>query len=576
GGAIASCGRIDSPEAVADVGRPLAGNVVSIVNDDGQLRPIGAIGEICVEGDCAGRNTDSSVAEVAARPPLRTGYRGRWLAGGRIEELGRVGRRLRVNGRVVDPAVIEQALRKHPDVENAVVTAEEDADGTVTLTAYAVRKAGTLPDATALQRILKSSLPAAANPRSIVVIDGLPFLPNGKIDHNALSRFATSPSALQIDEPDGGTVRQNLGALERALMEIWRDLLRVHEIGIHDDFFDLGGDSLLAVRMFQRAQKLTGINLPLATLLTAPTIARQAAAYRAAGAKEPEVAASTGSPVDRGPDPWAPLVPIQPRGSKVPLFCVHAVGGNVLNYVPLAKALDEDRPFYGVQAIGLDGRTPPIDSLTAMAARYVAEIRKVRPHGPYFLAGGSMGGMIAYEMAQQLRAAGEKIALLALFDTYGPENQQLEIKQEDPLSLLSRRWRARLQRASGLDVKGKAVMVANAIGWRLRRPGDLLRVRWARMRGAALPHELRYREVERVHEKAYLAYKPEPYEDVIVLFRAAEQCEGASEALGWEGVTTGGIEIIDLPGGHDSLIEQPLLVENLRKVLERAQAAATD
>jgi thioesterase domain-containing protein len=140
---------------------------------------------------------------------------------------------------------------------------------------------------------------------------------------------------------------------------------------------------------------------------------------------------------------------------------------------------------------------------------------------------------------------------------------------------MGRRWRARLQRASGLDIRGKFALVMHAIAWRLRRPGDLLRVRWARLRGAALPHELRYREVERVHEKAYMAYKPEPYEDLIVLFRATEQCEGASRALGWEGVATGHIEIIDLPGGHDSLIEQPLLLEKLRKVLERAQAAVS-
>ena len=574
GGAVASCGRIDSPSAVADAGTPLAGNIVSIVNETGRLQPIGAIGEICVGGDCAGRNADSPDAEAAERQPFRTGYRGRWLAGGRIEEMGRLGRRLRINGRVIDPAVIERELRKHPDVENAVVTAEEDAAGAVTLTAYVVRKAGTLADATAVQHALKANLPAAANPRAIVVIDGLPLLSNGNIDHNSLSRLAASPAALQMDEPENDAASQKLGGLERALMEIWRDLLRVHEVGIHDDFFDLGGDSLLAVRMFQRAQKLTGINLPLATLLTAPTIARQAAAYRAAGAKEPEVAAPTVS-IEQGPDPWAPLVPIQPRGSKAPLFCVHAVGGNVLNYVPLAKALDEDRPFYGIQAVGLDGLTPPIETIAAMATRYVAEIRKVAPRGPYFLAGGSMGGMIAYEMAQQLRAAGEEIALLALFDTYGPGNRQLELEQGDPLSQMGRRWRKRLHRASGLDIRGKIELVSHAIAWRLGRPRDLLRVRWARRRGAALPHELRYREVERVHEKAYMTYKPEPYEDLIVLFRATEQCEGASRALGWEGVAIGGIEIVELPGGHDTLIEQPLLLENLRKVLERAQLAAS-
>ena len=359
-------------------------------------------------------------------------------------------------------------------------------------------------------------------------------------------------------------------------MAIWCEVLHVREIGIHDDFFDLGGDSLLAVRMFQLAQKLTGVNLPLATLLTAPTIARQAAAFRAAGAKEPqtlEPAIDTNAP---GHDPWAPLVPIQPIGSRPPLFCIHAVGGNVLNYVPVAKALGDDQPFYGIQAIGLDGLTAPLDSLTAMATRYLAEIRTLQPHGPYFLAGGSMGGMIAYEIARQLRIQGEQIGLLVMFDTYGPSNRELEMTGEDSPSVYGQVWQERLARARGLDFRGKVDMLAHALTWRIRRVVDIARIRWYRGSRKTIPHDLRYREIERVHEHAYLAYVAAPSDVSISLFRAAEQCAGMtlSRALGWEEVVSGEIEVIDLPGGHDNLIEQPQLVERLREVLQRAQDRA--
>lgn len=366
---------------------------------------------------------------------------------------------------------------------------------------------------------------------------------------------------------------QPIGALERSLMAIWCEVLHVREIGIHDDFFDLGGDSLLAVRMFQLAQKLTGVNLPLATLLTAPTIARQAAAFRAAGAKEPETVEPAIDANASSHDPWAPLVPIQPNGSRPPLFCIHAVGGNVLNYVPVAKALGDDQPFYGIQAIGLDGLTAPLDSLTAMATRYLAEIRTVQPHGPYFLAGGSMGGMIAYEIARQLRIQDEQIGLLAMFDTYGPSNRELEMAVEDSPSVYGQVWQERLARARGLDFRGKVGMLVHALAWRIRRVADIARIRWYRGSRKTIPHDLRYREIERVHEHAYLAYAAAPSDVSISLFRAAEQCAGTalSRALGWEEVVSGKIEVIDLPGGHDNLIEQPQLVVRLREVLQRAQ-----
>src|SRR5690348_5264649 len=366
-----------------------------------------------------------------------------------------------------------------------------------------------------------------------------------------------------------------IGQLERAFMQLWRELLRVREVRLDDNFFDLGGDSILAVRVFQRAQELTGINLPLSTLVGAPTVAGQAAAFRAAGAKEPDARQAAPGYASAAADPWRLLVPLQPRGELPPLFCVHAVGGNVLGYKPLAQALGEERPFYGIQAVGLDGITPPLESLPAVAERYCAEIRAVQPHGPYFLAGRSMGGMIAYEMARQLQAQGERIALLALLDTYGPGNHHFELQRSGSLRRMGHAWRGRLNRLRRADLAKLRRWAAEFVYWRGLWATDAIRLRWARATGRTLPHALRYRVLLKSNQRAYYDYAPPPYPGRITLFRAAEHPPemAASYALGWEKASVD-VEVIQMTGDHDSLIEQPSLVPVFRATLARAQAAA--
>ena len=186
------------------------------------------------------------------------------------------------------------------------------------------------------------------------------------------------------------------------LTRIWQELLGVEPIGIDQNYFDLGGDSILAVQLFAHIQKVFQIKLPVATLFEAPTIEELARILCR------ETAPTSG---------WSPLVAIQPAGSRAPFFCVHGAGGNVLIYRDLSRHLGSDQPFYGLQSQGLDGSCPPLDKIEDMAALYVKEIQRVRPHGPYFLGGYCGGGTIAFEVAQQLQAEGEQIALLALFDT---------------------------------------------------------------------------------------------------------------------------------------------------------------
>ncbi|HEX5960464.1 MAG TPA: amino acid adenylation domain-containing protein [Rhodanobacteraceae bacterium] len=548
--------RVDHGTGAVPLGGPVANTDIHVLDESRSEVADGEIGEIWIGGAgvadgylhdperTAERFMPNPFAADGSRI-YRTGDLGS-LRGGVLYFHGRTDDQIKLNGYRIEPGEIEAAALDEPGVRQAVAVARDLGEHDTRLVLYVV--ADPAPGLTSrLRDALHARLPAYMLPRYIEILDALPRTPNGKIDRKALPL----PGALLEQQPAPAEAKP--GLLESAMIEIWRDVLKVRKVGLHDDFFELGGDSLLAVRVFERMQALTGVNLPLATLLSSPTVAAQAAAFRAAGAEEPHATVATVDTVV-APDPWSPLVPIQPRGKRPPLFLVHALGGNVLNYVPLARGLGADQPVYGLQALGVDGLTPPVGSLPMMAACYVAEIQRVQPHGPYFLAGGSMGGLIAYEIAQQLREQGEPIGLLAMMDTYGPGCWRKQPSLRVPSSL----------------------RVASSLVWKPMRLLDALRVRRARAVGRALPHALRARELERVHYAALVAYAPRPYAGPLVLFRGMEQPEGArhAETLGWRDSVAGGIEVVELPGNHDNLIEQPELLHQLRRVLERTQTTA--
>lgn len=352
-----------------------------------------------------------------------------------------------------------------------------------------------------------------------------------------------------------------LDPLGMQLLAIWRDLLRKPDVGPDDDFFSLGGHSLQAVQMFHRFNRETGINLPLATLLSARTVRALAHEYRRAGAGQ--------EAHDDARDPWAPLVSIRPQGSQLPLFLVHAVGGNVLNYRALADAMPEGIPVYGLQALGLDGRTAPLDSVEKMAERYVREIRSVQPHGPYHLAGGSMGGIIAYEMAQQLVAAGERVGLLGLVDTSAEFGIRYRDEARRGLSARVQRLQRRMQ---GQSLGERLQTLGGVLNGRMQARQMRQQAQQARDSGVELPHSVRYAELEATHMRAYVKYVVRPYPDSLVLFRATEQPPElrAKPMLGWESMV-GEVEVVSIPGDHRVMIESPALVAKLSAAILRAQ-----
>ena len=572
-----TCGRVEDSTQALPVGTPIANTTVWILDGGNRVCPPGVTGELCIGG--AGLALDylhrpeltaERFVEVAlpghATPQrlYRTGDRGRWRIDGQLECLGRLDHQVKVRGHRIELGEIETVLASHRDLARAVVIVREDRPGDVRLVAYVVPKTGHRLNTGLLPAHLRKQLPDYMVPQHFVVLEKVPLLPNGKTDRNALP----SPHADTVLEAPRVAPA---GDLERRIAGHVAQVLGVAEVGADQDFFEIGGHSLLAVQLFHRLRRETAVNLPLAVLFSAPTVQGLARAYREAGARDEDGGSAAGGAAV-ATDPWAPLVLIRDGDSRPPLFLVHAVGGNVLNYRPLAARMPEGVRVYGLQAIGLDGGTEPLTRIEDMASRYVDEIRRVQPAGPYLLAGGSMGGMVAYEMARRLMAAGDYVALLGLIDTsamFRRVHRQLGGK---PDSLL-RRMRTRL---AGLGLAASMGAVASMITARGKRLSIRLRASLAQRIGAELPHDVRYAMIERAHMAAYRQYVIKPYGGRLTLFRANVQpeCHGDDPTLGWSEFVDA-VDIAPIPGSHAGLVETPELVRELSHAVTEALSRST-
>ncbi len=491
-------GQVESGSGPVPLGTPIANTQVYVLDEIGQLVPEGVRGEMWIGGAgvAAGYlHRPELTAERFVSDPFcggtmyRTGDRGAWRDG-QLYFHGRGDDQIKLRGFRIEPAEIEAAAMSVSAVRAAVAVVREVGVSDRRLALYVAAPEAGDKLAAELRDALQRRLPPQMMPQYIDVLPALPQTANGKIDRNALPM----PAALTNAGGAAQTREEPREGLETTFAQIWRELLRVERVHRDDNFFDLGGDSLLGVHLFRRIHAITGVNLPLTTLLTSPTLASQARVFRAAGAKTPDavrvesVADEEMIATTQPHDQWSPLVPIQPEGSRPPLICVHAMGGNVLNYLQLARGLGKDQPVYGLQAQGIDGITRPLRSITEMASLYRSEIRRQFPQGPYFLCGGSMGGMIAFEVAQQLVADGAEVGLLGLFDTYGPNNRFFEIERGGSLQRIRYRWRDRWVRAMAMRPSGQWKMVWSAVQAphhaRERSDGDVM-VPFARHRIAA-------------------------------------------------------------------------------------------
>ncbi|ULA67915.1 MAG: Putative Multi-domain non-ribosomal peptide synthetase [Nitrospira sp.] len=401
--------RVRSVDRTISLGRPIANTQVYVLDANLEPVPVGIPGELYIGGLGLARGyrgqpqlTADRFVSNPFRPGerlYRTGDQVKWLPDGRLDYVGRIDYQVKLRGFRIELGEIESVLGNDPTVKQAVVIVREDAPGDKRLVAYVAPRDGSVCDPSGLRRALRELLPDYMVPAAIVPLSEFPLTPNGKVDRASLP----APS----DEPahDGVQAIEPRNRVELQLVAIWEQVLGITPIGVRDNFFALGGYSLLALRMFSAIEQTFGTRLPMAVLFQAPTIEQLA-----------DVLADEGCTVR-----WRSLVAIQPEGKRPPLFAVPGVGGNVLVFARLAKLLGDDQPFYGLQARGLDGKEKPFMRVEEMAAHYIEEIRSVQPQGPYFIGGTCTGGLAAYEIAQQLTAKGEEV-ILAVMESWHPRS----------------------------------------------------------------------------------------------------------------------------------------------------------
>ena len=405
---------------------------------------------------------------------------------------------------------------------------------------------------------------------------------------SALERFIKKQSSGTTDPELGFQAsRPNLSSefvepatpLEKELVGYWQNLIGIDKIGVHDDFFELGGHSLIALRFFSKLKKAHGVDLSLAILFEYPTIAafaRMLSEEAGINLNETKKERSGQKNLTRlnWKREWSSLVPIQPNGSEIPIFCVHAVFGNVLNYYALSKYLGKDRPFYGLQAQGTDGKKMPIEDYTEMAGLYIKAIKSVQPHGPYIIGGYSLGGEVAYEMAQQLKKAGEEVKWVILFDTLEPGFAR-DSQRKDRIDEIRNDAAEEVEFFRG-EKKKTGRMKQNIT--RFLKQNKWFTNMLARLllrSGTTLNPLIQKILMMHAHMSGLQDYSPEKYEGDVLLFRAAETAEFVREKkwMLWEDLVRGGLKTIVVEG-HHGLFKEPyvaLLARALQNELAEYQ-----
>jgi amino acid adenylation domain-containing protein len=540
------------------IGRPVGNTQCYILDERLQPVPIGVVGELYLAGDGVGRgyhNRPELTAEKFVPDPFaglpgarmyRTGDLARYLPDGNIECLGRTDHQVKIRGFRIELEEIESILKQHSAVKQAVVIAREDTPGDKRLVAYVVPSGEQSPDRTELKNLLKKSLPEYMIPADYVVLQQIPISPNGKIDRKALPppvRGEDPPLSAQADAAPRN-------ATEEKILEIFRKVLQLQTIGIHDDFFDRGGHSLKALRAILLLNNEFHVNLPPRVLFEAQTPAQLAALV---ASHENRADGTVG-------ESWPTLIEIQPKGSRPPLFCIARPNVNALGFLFLSRNLGPDQPVYGLQK---QVEEDPDIFLTPeqyrdLAIEYVHEIKQVQPDGPYYLTGFCQGGFIAFEIARQLDAAGQKVALLAMMDLWPEENTRRKwlwflyaqvksiasaLKPGSASELLSRIRR----KLSGIS-QSPTVPAQNA------KHAGKVRSRW----------ELYWPGP---------GFEPPVFSGKITVFRVKRQLiyRIRDKKLGWGDRAAGGVDVELIPGSHTTFLREPhvkVLAEKIRARLE--------
>lgn len=492
----------------------------------------------------------------------RTGDLGRIETDGCLVHQGRKDFQVKIRGFRIEVTEVEMALFNTGSIKEAVVVAREDIPEDKRLVAYIVLKPQRETTARELRQYLQDKLPDYMVPSAFVFLNALPLTPNGKIDRLSLP----APNLAQPEMAATFVVPRD--DLELQLTEIWEKVLGIKPIGVKDNFFELGGHSLSAVRLFAEIELKFAKKLPLAALFPFGTVEAIAQIIRAEAEKDLQ---------NQSIATWSSLVAMQPQGSKPPVFLIHSLGGELLCYRDLVIDLGTEQPIYGLQPQGLDGKQPPYTRVADMAAHYIREIQTIQPQGPYFLAGYSFGGVVAFEMAQQLHKQGEKVGLLAMFDTCRPGySERLSFLKRIPLhldNLVHKGPHYIWQKAMGLSQVAKYHLQQKYKSY-LNAASEVLDVI------QQIDYTEKYLDITGANAQAFWGYTFEAYPGTVTLLRTEDENRGDAVGVkydsqfGWGEIVTGGLEIHYIPGSHRTILDKPyvqVLAKKFKVCLEKAQ-----
>ncbi len=551
------------------LGKPIHNTQLYVLDTHHQPVPIGVPGELYVGGLGLAQgyhNHPDLTANRFIRCPFspsktarlyRTGDRVRYRENGALEFMGRKDHQVKIRGYRIELGEIETVLEQHPEVATAVVTVKTDPQGDSALFAYILPASSGTAFMETLRLFLRQKLPHYMIPAQFIPLTSLPLTPNGKIDRQVLAAISSEGQRRQ-DTPLPARSK-----VEADLTQLWEDFLGIHPIGVTDNFFDLGGHSLLAAQLCTRIQKQFRQNITLADFFAAPTIAAVARHLPQIGQKQALTA----------------LVPLQPHGTCPPLFLVPPAGCTVLVFAGLAQNFGHEIPVYGLQPLGLDGQTMPHFRIEAMATHYIQAIRSMQPEGPYYLGGRCFGGIVAFEMAQQLIAQSEQVAYLGILDTLLPPRVQSErrhwrssracdknrhflrdvgqasfshtIKLPTPEPKYIFYWVASLLLESTLKFK----KITGVYQWMFRQ----------------VPKQQLFRILYIAHLIARRSYKAQRYPGKIHLFHNA--ADSAKTQPGWTTLTEQGIIEQTVPGDHFTMTQEPhvkTLADQMQKSIQAA------
>jgi amino acid adenylation domain-containing protein len=523
-------------EGTIPIGNVFSNTFMHVVNPYFNHCPVGVAGELYIGGSGLARgyfNNQELTDRFFITNPFdpknklyKTGDLVKWLPDGNVQYLGRLDDQIKIRGNRIELGEIQNTLLKHPDVKQCAVVVVDGVSGEKKLAAYVVVKTDTLRKEGIID-FLKTQLPDYMIPRAIVKLDEIPLTANGKVNRKQLPEAENEDHQIHVQP----TTRN-----EQIIASIWKQSLGLKEISITEDFFEMGGHSLKAVKVMTEIEKQTGKRLPISSLFGNSTVKKLAALLQ----KE-----------ETNGRAWDALVPIKTEGKKDPLYLVHGGGLNTLIFKYVSGHMDLEQPVYALQALGLNGSTELLYTIEEIAAKYNSEILEINPTGPYMIGGYSLGGKIAFEMAKQFLAMGKEVKLLAIFDTYtGSSNEglnRMKLKFTRQIRKIPFILKLFFQHPKQ-TVFYQLLIARNKFNRLIGKQLDL--------QDEVFTYDP---DIVKSYEIAYKNYRLTPLDIAIDLFRVKERIYYLDDMvyLGWKSYGKKGINVHEIAGDHKTFLYPP-------------------